>query len=387
MATFNVWIFVAVALTATASLAIHRAKNTRTAWRYAVATTGFVLLLLGLGYFKGTVDVVVIAYTFVAFVIALALPRLQAYGGEVSSLLALQAAGLGLLGFSDPRLAFLAFLVPPILSWRRSKVFLYYEVVGAAAFLLGIAFADFGIPMVAGLCFVVAASIRQGVFPFHSGTLALGWERAQGTVEVALIAPTGLAVFLRHALPLLQQGSHRNAALVTILMVSGIYLSLLCLVQEKVSRIAGLAPAVIASLIFAMAAAGAPHLSAAWVLLILCGAGLALTARLAEARAIDGAVRSLAGFYLVFAFALAGLPGTLGFVAEEALEESLLGISGAHLFASLAAIALMTIGLYRAYTKLFLGAPLPTEVAELSWRERIGLAALAITLVGFGILR
>jgi NADH-quinone oxidoreductase subunit M len=95
----------------------------------------------------------------------------------------------------------------------------------------------------------------------------------------------------------------------------------------------------------------------------------------------------MAVFFLLIALSLVGLPGTLGFCAEDLLFH---GALEAHPFLGVAlplATALNAIHLYRLFSTLFLGRH-PNHAAPISDtlpRERWCLAAIVTFLVVTGV--
>ncbi len=381
-------ILIVAAILTGASVMVRLMGDNRSAWLASVFAAAVAATTLRYLQWLGITNVVESAYALAGLAIAVALPRLKEYREETSLLLALEAAGLIVLGTSDARVALIGFVAPLLILHRRSRAFITYEALGALAFVVGIVLTGLQQSLSAGLCYLAAAMIRQGVFPFQSGLFALSRDRQDGGLQTALLAPTGIAVFLKFAMPQIQAGTSNTAALVAVLAAGAVYLGLLCLVQEQMSRLAMLAPAVIASLIMAAGAGGAEpyHLELPWLLLTIGCCGLALVARLARARTEDGAIPTLAGFYLIFVVAMGGLPGTLGAIAEETLEQSLLEVSWIDLCAGLFAIAFLSVGLYKAYVRLYLGRTLPVEVSNISLRERLGLFTLILALIGLGFI-
>jgi NADH-quinone oxidoreductase subunit M len=96
----------------------------------------------------------------------------------------------------------------------------------------------------------------------------------------------------------------------------------------------------------------------------------------------------LACFFAVFGLALVGLPGTLGFVAEDLLfhggltAQPLIGV------ALPLATALNAITVFRLYSTLFLGrrAIHAIPIADAVFRERVGLAVTVVLLVAGGLV-
>jgi NADH-quinone oxidoreductase subunit M len=136
-----------------------------------------------------------------------------------------------------------------------------------------------------------------------------------------------------------------------------------------------------------------------WLVVAVATTGLVCILRAVEARRADAmagdehlglAVRAprLAVFFLVCGLALVGLPGTLGYCAEDLLFHGALASHPILGLCLLIATALNAIHLVRLYSQLFLGRRLeevPTVPDAMS-RERWALAACVVFLVAGGVL-
>ena len=96
----------------------------------------------------------------------------------------------------------------------------------------------------------------------------------------------------------------------------------------------------------------------------------------------------LAVFFAVSAFALVGLPGTLGFPGEDLLIHGVLTAHPVVGFLLPIAIAINAYHLYRLFSRLFLGAPTAAwaTAPDALPRERWPLAACLVVLVWFGLM-
>lgn len=135
-----------------------------------------------------------------------------------------------------------------------------------------------------------------------------------------------------------------------------------------------------------------------WMVVALASTGLIAVVRILEVRVIDVAdptahlglaVRAprLATFFLLSGLALVGLPGTLGYCAEDLLFH---GVQDHHPVMGvflLIATALNAINLMRLYSVLFLGV-LPKNVIEIPDalpRERWPLTLVVMILIAGGL--
>lgn len=251
---------------------------------------------------------------------------------------------------------------------------------------------------------IFAVILRKGVFPLH-GWMVHAFEHGpllpmgllfNGHLAALLIArseTTALPQMARHALDILS-----IAALLTALITS-----LRAFAERKPRRLLALICVSQASFILAgIATANAEGITGAlihWMVVSAASTGLLCVIRALEVRVSDVEnpagflglavkVPRLATFYLVCGLALVGLPGTLGYCAEDLLFH---GALENHPWIGLAlpvATAFNAINLIRLFGQLFLGV-LPKHVIDIPDalpRERWPLAACVVFLICGGLL-
>lgn len=251
---------------------------------------------------------------------------------------------------------------------------------------------------------VLAVALRKGLFPLHSWVVtsfehgpllptALLFNGHLGALLIARSEAVNLPDFAHHVLDWLS-----IAALVTALIAS-----LRSFVEKKPRRLLAFVCISQASFILAgIATANAEGITGAlvhWLVVTAASSGLIAIVRILEVRVMDVtnpdsdlglAVKAprLATFFLICGLALIGLPGTLGYCAEDLLfhgalaSHPLLGVT------LLVATAFNAINLIRLFSLLFLGV-LPKHVIDIPDalpRERWPLAACIVFLIGGGIL-
>jgi NADH-quinone oxidoreductase subunit M len=251
---------------------------------------------------------------------------------------------------------------------------------------------------------IAAVVLRKGIFPFHGWRLrafedgpllptALLFNAHLGALLIARSEATALPQMALHALDLLCL-----AALVTALVTS-----VRGFIETKPRRVLALLSTSQASFILAgFATAQAEGITGAlihWLVVSAATTGLACILRVLEVRVTEAAdprcflglavkAPRLATFFLVCGLALIGLPGTLGYCAEDLLFH---GALERHPWLGIAlplATAFNAIHLMRLYSLLFLGA-LPkhvTDIPDALPRERWPLAAVMVLLIGGGLL-
>jgi hypothetical protein len=249
-----------------------------------------------------------------------------------------------------------------------------------------------------GIYFMLAAVVlRKGVFPLQGGSL--------GKFEHGPLIPAAL-LFNSHlgAVVMLKTPDHPAKQWLGIAaLVSAVVLALRTFAEKKPRRMLGLISLSQASFILAGLTMGNEFATRGamlhWMVVAIASVGLAAVIRSVEVRVADArgprthlglAVKTprLATFFLICALALIGLPGTLGYVAEDLLFH---GALEAHPLLGLAlpvATAFNAIHLMRLFGMLFLGV-LPKHVPDVPdalARERWPLALACVCLVVLGLL-
>ena len=251
---------------------------------------------------------------------------------------------------------------------------------------------------------VLAVFLRKGLFPLHPWVVA-SFEHGpllpaalvfNGHLGALLIARSEAAALPAFAIGVLDWLG--IAALVTALVAG-----LRGIIEKKPRRLLAFVCISQASFILAgLATANPEGITGSlvhWLVVAAASSGLVGIVRILEVRVMD--VRSpegnlglavkaprLATFFLVCGLALVGLPGTLGYCAEDLLFHSALTSHPFLGIALLVSTAFNAINLLRLFSVLFLGV-LPKHVIDIPDalpRERWPLAAYITFLVLGGIL-
>lgn len=249
----------------------------------------------------------------------------------------------------------------------------------------------------------VAALARKGMVPLHSWVPRLAERGSVALTTQLLGAHAGVLLLLRVAMPLLPAASRAVMVLIAgAAVLSASYGALMALGQRNLRRCLGWVAMSQSSLILLGVTTLNEHGLAGALLqcvgFSLAFAGVLWGAYFVEVRAgtadmtrlggLVGRMPVAAGLFFVAAAALVGLPGSMGFVADELLMHAALSTRPWIVAPVLLATGLNAITLYRAYTSTFLGRPRgrgrldgPLPVTELAQRERwalVGLLALAV---------
>ncbi|MEL6913264.1 MAG: NADH-quinone oxidoreductase subunit M [Pseudomonadota bacterium] len=251
----------------------------------------------------------------------------------------------------------------------------------------------------------VSVAVKAALWPFHTWLPGLGFRAPLqvGMILGVLVTSLGLYGLLRIHVGMLPVATDAFAPLLMALAGAGLVLGVLsALVAEDFGRLLSYV-AVAQTGAFVLLIAGGTVQSFDAIVMALLAHGLTLAALFAlavmlEARgnaremAAFGALKTrlpvLSAFFLFFALALLGAPGTAGFVAlllalfgllPVSLTAALLTALGALLFGGLA------LALYR---QLMLGPRVKEHfklVADLDGRERLTLSLLLVALVLLGL--
>ncbi|MBC8166472.1 MAG: hypothetical protein H7Y20_11450 [Bryobacteraceae bacterium] len=250
---------------------------------------------------------------------------------------------------------------------------------------------------------LAAALIRSGVFPFHSWAVnSLAEDSSAVSLSLAIGMP-GAFLIARLAGQALGNVAVTFLPLVgDLALISTVLISLAALAERNPRRLLAL---VVTSqsgfIIGGLALHNVQGISGAllhWVVVGVSTPGLVLVLRGLEARCGTATRVSLAGlgsraprlaaFFIMLSLALVGLPGTLGFCAEDLLFHGALETHPLLGFALPIATALNAIHLFRLFSNLFFG--LPTRhvpaICDCLPRERWILSAMVLFLVGTGLM-
>jgi len=247
---------------------------------------------------------------------------------------------------------------------------------------------------------VLAVVLHKGIYPAH---VLLTKACDMGSLlPIALFynGHLGALLLLRHlngdALPL---ADWVFPLLGGLALISSLYVSILGIAERRPRRLLAYVMSSQAAFVLSVIAAGDPAAGLLyWGLVVIASTGLVGSYVATESRcptARDGvadlglAVRTprLAAMFLTCALALVGLPGTIGFWAEDVLVHATMNRSFMLPVALLLATALNALHLMRLYCMLYLGAP----AARIPWfpdlllRERIALGGCAFLLVAGGL--
>jgi NADH-quinone oxidoreductase subunit M len=251
---------------------------------------------------------------------------------------------------------------------------------------------------------VAAGLIRSGIFPFHSWAVnSLAEDRSAVSLAVSIGMPGAFLIARLAAGQALGDTPVSFLPLVgDLALISTVLISIAALAEKNPRRLLAM---VVTSqsgfIIGGLALHNVPGITGAllhWMVVGVSTPGLVLILRGLEARCGTATQAALAGlgaraprlaaFFILFSLALVGLPGTLGFCAEDLLFHGALEIHPLLGFALPIATALNAIHLFRLFSNLFFGRHIRhvPAIYDSVPRERWVLSAMVLFLVGTGLM-
>lgn len=257
-----------------------------------------------------------------------------------------------------------------------------------------------GLPLV---LLVLAVVLRKGVFPFHGwvvnvfdrGPLLPAALMFNGHLGAVVVARAQSSV-----LPAAAQGTLEVLSIAAL--VTAVVASLRGFAERRPRRLLGLLCVSQASFILSgLVTANTQGITGAlvhWLVVAAASTGLVCLVRALEVRVSGIAEPSgnlglaakaprLATFFLLCGLALVGLPGTLGYCAEDLLFHGALKDQPWLGLALPLATAFNAINLIRLYNIIFLGVPAKQviDIPDALPRERWALVVCVVFLVGGGL--
>lgn len=333
-------------------------------------------------------------------------PTTRAGSATFARILALNALSTAMVLTTDPLALAALFALSVLIPWLElrapredrppARSFAVYMLPSASLVGVGAAMMALDVPA-AAVPIAVGIAIRQALVPVHS------WfprfvERAPMGIVVAFAAPQlGVYAHLRLISGNLPPDLEQIVAIVGAVTV--VFAAALGVVQTRARRaLAYLMMSETALVAFGLetgASIGFTGALVAWLVSGLATAGLAMTIAALEARRgalslerSSGRFRRkplLATAYLVLGLASVGLPGTLGFIAEDLLVQGSVARYPLLGFTLIVGTALNGVTILRSYFALFTGTRRHGGDRDLTLRERAALTLVLAILVFAGI--
>ncbi len=265
------------------------------------------------------------------------------------------------------------------------------------------------IPMTAQIlvfiAFFTAFSVKVPMFPVHTWLPDAHVEAPTGgsVILAAIMLKVGAYGFIRFSLPITPDASHKLAGvMITLSLIAVVYIGLVALAQSDMkklvaySSISHMGFVTLGLFVFnayGMEGALLQMISHGFVsgALFLCIGVLydrMHSRQIADYGGVANTMPVFAAFFMLFAMANVGLPGTSGFVGEFMV---IMGAVKANFwYAFLAASTLVFGAAYTLwmYKRVIFGAVANHHVAELkdiTLREKLVFAILALTVLGMGL--
>jgi len=365
-------------------------------------------------------ETILILYAVLSLMIVLVAPRRDATSGFLAGVLWMFAATVIAYGATN-----LAGLVagwwltgfPFAFGWlsgpeKRTHRLVVVAValsglaLAGAAFLLGPSTMDFSHGNTLALALLMlAVALRKGMFPAHSW-LAGAFEKGSPLATVLFYNGHLGALLLVRA-----ESTHLQEAFQQILhylnwgaLFTALYTSFLMIAERNPRRILALLCVSQAAFIFAGLSSSSHYgITGAlihWLVVAVASTGLVSVYRALEVRfagvkesrhghlGLAAHAPRLAVFFVVCGLALVGLPGTLGYCAEDLLFHGALESQPVIGIALILSTALNAIHLFRLFSRLFLGrlrSDIP-EVPDALARERWPLSVCVGFLIVAGLV-
>jgi NADH-quinone oxidoreductase subunit M len=318
----------------------------------------------------------------------------------MGTLLAYSAASLPLFA------AGWALTVVPYWMWIKTgpKIAL---TAGTLVLLAGVAlsFADGQTARIATFsALALAVVLRKGIFPFHSWVVNGLDQSPILSLGLLLNGHLGAFLVLRFAIPMFPDVASTALPVLSVMaLFTALYAAFVALAEKRPRRILGFVTVSQASFLLAglqdRNPAGVAGALLHWFVVAVATTGLYCVYRALESRypavsspteflGLANSTPRLAVFFAICGLGLAGLPGTLGFAAEDLLFHGALDSNPLLGITLPLATAFNAITLYRLFAMLFLGrsAPATPPMADALPRERWALTAVAVFLVANGIV-
>ena len=285
-------------------------------------------------------------------------------------------------------------------------IYLYNQSGGSFAIL---DFHKVAIPMTAQIlifiAFFFAFAVKVPMFPVHTWLPDAHVEAPTGgsVILAAIMLKVGAYGFLRFSMPIVPDASHKLAGvMIALSLIAVVYISLVALMQTDMkklvaySSIAHMGFVTLGFFIFnAYGMEGAllqmishGFISGAMFLCIGVLYDRMHSRKIADYGGVANTMPVFAAFFMLFAMANTGLPGTSGFVGEFMVILGAVKVNFWYAFAAATTLVFGAAYTLWMYKRVIFGAVANSHVAELTdltLREKVIFTVLALTVLGMGL--
>jgi len=316
---------------------------------------------------------------------------------------------IGVWGGANRVYAAVKFFLYTLLGSLLMLVALLYLYLQSGGSFEILDYQQMAIPMTAQilvfLAFFMAFSVKVPMFPVHTWLPDAHVEAPTGgsVILAAIMLKVGAYGFIRFSMPIAPDASHKLAGvMIALSLIAVVYIGLVALTQTDMkklvaySSISHMGFVTLGFFIFntyGVEGALMQMISHGFVsgALFLCIGVLydrMHSRNIADYGGVANTMPVFAAFFMLFAMANSGLPGTSGFVGEFMV---IMGAVKANFWYALLAASTLIFG--AAYTlwmykRVIFGAVANSHVAELTditSREKLVFAILALTVLGMGL--
>ena len=285
-------------------------------------------------------------------------------------------------------------------------IYLYNQSGGSFAIL---DFHQVALPMTAQILIFIALffafAVKVPMFPVHTWLPDAHVEAPTGgsVVLAAIMLKVGAYGFLRFSMPIVPDASHQLAGvMIALSLIAVVYIGLVALMQSDMkklvaySSISHMGFVTLGFFIFnayGMEGALLQMISHGFVsgALFLC-IGVMYdrmhSRNIADYGGVANTMPVFAAFFMLFAMANVGLPGTSGFVGEFMVILGAVKVNFWYAFAAATTLIFGAAYTLWMYKRVIFGAVANSHVAELTdltLREKVIFAILAATVLGMGL--
>ena len=348
-----------------------------------------------------------VSFLLLCALTAASAPRREFQNGSNSAAMGLIPAGVLLSYLASSLFIFwigwTLTAVPYLLNWSGAGKNRKIALCASSCLIAAACVLPFG--QLAFGALVLAALLRFGILPFHFQILDTFEQTSLPSMSLLINSHLGAYLLIRFAIPLMPEIAVRWLPYLSLLaLFTSVYVALAALAEIRPRRLLGLLWISQASFILGgignRTVEGITGALVHWWVVAFAMSGMISIYASVEARTSEASgpfttnlglgahAPRLACFFAICGLALVGLPGTLGFVAEDLLFHGALMAQPLFGVALPIATALNAVTVFRLFTTLFMGkrATQATPIPDALPRERLAFVITVLLLVVGGLV-